>query len=177
MPDIYHGKIGVDQEEASHLMSNLDWQRAVEELRQAVEFLKTEGCEKVGSIGFCMGGALSLAAAQHCGVACAAPFYGTPQKVLCQPENVKVPVEMHVGELDSLRGFSDPGTMKTWADEINAAGGDATCFVYEKCGHAFINKGKMAVELRQMMGFPEPEQAAQEMAWKRLETFFNKHLT
>jgi carboxymethylenebutenolidase len=32
----------------------------------------------VGAIGFCMGGALSLAAAQLAGVDCVAPFYGIP---------------------------------------------------------------------------------------------------
>ena len=30
-------------------------------------------------VGFCMGGALTLIAAQHANVAAAAPFYGTPQ--------------------------------------------------------------------------------------------------
>ena len=75
IPDIYHGKLGIDKEEAHHLYSNLDWPRAVEELSQAVQFLKEEGSEKVGAIGFCMGGALAVAACQHCGIDCAAPFY------------------------------------------------------------------------------------------------------
>ena len=34
---------------------------------------------QVGVVGFCMGGALTLIAAQHANVAAAAPFYGTPQ--------------------------------------------------------------------------------------------------
>jgi len=76
IPDIYHGKIGIDKEEASHLMSNLDWQRAVAEITEAVTYLKENGATKVGAVGFCMGGALSLAAAQHCGIDCAQPFYG-----------------------------------------------------------------------------------------------------
>ena len=33
---------------------------------------------QVGSIGFCMGGALSLAAAQLANINCSVPFYGTP---------------------------------------------------------------------------------------------------
>ena len=33
---------------------------------------------QVGCIGFCMGGALTLAAAQHAGVDCGVAFYGTP---------------------------------------------------------------------------------------------------
>lgn len=176
VPDIYHGKIGIDKEEAHHLFSNLDWPRAVEELGQAVQFLKDEGSEKVGAIGFCMGGALAVAACQHCGIDCAAPFYGTPQKQLSQPENVKVPVEFHTGELDASKGFSDPETVRTWADEINQAGGNAVVYVYEKCGHAFINAGQRAVELREMMSFPEPPQSEQELAWSRVDGFFEKHL-
>merc|ERR1712176_1357552 len=63
VPDIYRGKIGVDAEEASHLMNNLDFVAAVEDLRGAAKYLKEEkGVTKIGVIGFCMGGALSLAA-------------------------------------------------------------------------------------------------------------------
>lgn len=35
-------------------------------------------------MGFCMGGALTFAAAQHAGVDCAAPFYGIPDPAICQ---------------------------------------------------------------------------------------------
>ena len=176
VPDIYHGKIGVDKEEALHLMDTLDWPRAVEELSQAVQFLKEEGSEKVGAIGFCMGGALAVAACQHCGIDCAAPFYGTPSKELSQPENIKVPVEFHSGELDDGKGFSDPATVGGWADEINKAGGSAASYLYENCGHAFINAGEHAVELRKMMDFPEPSTAVQDLAWSRVHAFFEKHL-
>jgi carboxymethylenebutenolidase len=33
---------------------------------------------QVGAIGFCMGGALTLLAAEYSGIDAAAPFYGTP---------------------------------------------------------------------------------------------------
>jgi dienelactone hydrolase len=107
IPDIYRGKIGVDKEEASHLHSHLDWQRAVEDVIEGVKYLRAEGAPKVGSIGFCMGGALSLAAAQHAEINAAVPFYGTPQPGICQPENVKAPVQFHFGALDEFSGFSD----------------------------------------------------------------------
>lgn len=38
----------------------------------------------MGATGFCMGGALAFCAAQHAGVAAAAPFYGTPNPAICQ---------------------------------------------------------------------------------------------
>ena len=62
IPDIYKGKMGVDKEEASHLMSNLDFQNAVKEISEAAAFLKNEGSPVVGITGFCMGGALTMGA-------------------------------------------------------------------------------------------------------------------
>eukprot|EP00959_Pyramimonas_sp_CCMP1952_P285440 5968136-Pyramimonas_sp.AAC.1 len=47
IPDLYKGKIGVDAEEASHLMNNLDFMNAVEEIKQGIAFLKAEGSAKV----------------------------------------------------------------------------------------------------------------------------------
>ena len=40
-------------------MNGLDWQRAVQEISECVEYLRREGCEHVGVVGFCMGGALA----------------------------------------------------------------------------------------------------------------------
>lgn len=65
------------------LMTNLDFPAAVKELGQAVSYLKGSGATKVGVVGFCMGGALTFAAAQHAGVDAAAPFYGCPDPAIC----------------------------------------------------------------------------------------------
>ena len=64
-------------------MSNLDFPKAVTELGEAAEYLRSTGSPKVGVVGFCMGGALSFAAAQHANVDCAAPFYGVPSPDYC----------------------------------------------------------------------------------------------
>ena len=49
--DIYKGKIGVDKEEAAHLLDHLDWKQAVGELKEAVAFLHSRGAKKVGATG------------------------------------------------------------------------------------------------------------------------------
>ena len=79
VPDLYKGKLGVDAEEASHLMNNLDWPAAVEELKITAKWLRDSGAPKVGVTGFCMGGALTMIATQHSeDVTCGAVFYGIP---------------------------------------------------------------------------------------------------
>ena len=62
IPDLYKGKKGVDAEEASHLMENLNWDHALYDLSDAAEHLLAEGSPTVGITGFCMGGALTLGA-------------------------------------------------------------------------------------------------------------------
>ncbi len=52
IPDLYRGKLGVDAEEAHHLMTNLDFVAAVDDIRGAAKLLKSEGTAKVRH--FCM---------------------------------------------------------------------------------------------------------------------------
>ena len=79
----------------------------------AATYLKKTGSPKVGCIGYCMGGALSLASIQHakdisCGVVC----YGLPPQAICDPTKVTKPVQGHFGEEDNLEGFSDAKSAK-----------------------------------------------------------------
>jgi carboxymethylenebutenolidase len=78
-PDIYRGKVAKNHEEAGHLLGGLDFVGAVQDIRGAVLHLKKLGCSKVGITGFCMGGALTVAAACSFSDADAVvPFYGIP---------------------------------------------------------------------------------------------------
>ena len=59
-------------------------------------------------VGFCMGGALSLASAVLAPqLSAAVVFYGTPPLALADPVNVRAPVQGHFGDLDAYKGFSD----------------------------------------------------------------------
>ena len=51
--------------QASHLYGALDWQNAVAEIKKVAAAAAAAGAPRVGISGFCMGGALSLAGAQH----------------------------------------------------------------------------------------------------------------
>lgn len=178
IPDLYKGKVGVDAEEASHLMNNLDFKAAVGEMTEAVAYLRSSGSAKVGVCGFCMGGALSFAAAQHAGVDCAAPFYGIPDPAICDPAAIKVPVQAHFGKLDTMQGFSDPESIKKVVDSMKAAGASVELFMYDGSGHAFMNalteKGRAKIK---EIGQAEPPEAEPKQAFDRLITFLKQHLS
>jgi carboxymethylenebutenolidase len=44
-------------------MTNLNFPGAVQDIKASQDFLRNEGSKKIAVVGFCMGGALALAAA------------------------------------------------------------------------------------------------------------------
>lgn len=182
IPDLYKGKLGLDMEEAHHLMENLDWPAAKEEICAAAKYLKDTGSPAVGCIGFCMGGALCLIGAQHSeAIACAAPFYGTPDPSICQTEKISKPIQAHFGELDTMAGFSDPAAAKKLEENLKAAGGaESTVFSYPGVGHAFMNSLPEPFDSfearKETTGMVPPIEEQTALAWKRVLEFFEKHL-
>ena len=64
-PDLYKGRLTNVPDEANHLMSGLDFPDAThQDLRGAARHLESSS-GKVAVMGFCMGGALTIAAAVH----------------------------------------------------------------------------------------------------------------
>eukprot|EP00930_Biecheleria_cincta_P081036 TRINITY_DN6962_c0_g2_i1.p1 TRINITY_DN6962_c0_g2~~TRINITY_DN6962_c0_g2_i1.p1 ORF type:complete len:274 (+),score=53.93 TRINITY_DN6962_c0_g2_i1:51-872(+) len=182
IPDIYKGKLGVDAEEAQHLMGNLNFPEAVTEIADAAAYLKSEGAPKVGVIGFCMGGALtlgSLAASED--ITCGVPFYGINFGLFDMKALATKPVQGHFGGLDASTGFSDPPTAQKLAYELKHVGNyDADIFFYNNVGHSFLNDMPAPYasfeEREAKLGFPPYNHEQAELAWRRLLQFFGKHL-
>ncbi|MBX3469386.1 MAG: dienelactone hydrolase family protein [Planctomycetes bacterium] len=161
-PDLYHGKKTLDAAEAQHLMEGLDWARATKEIQGAVKHLRAQGCEKVGVVGFCMGGALTVIASAHAGVDAAASFYGFP------PDKGAVdakaaPTVIFFGEKEEY--FSVPDA-QAWADGQRARGVPAEVVTYPGAGHAFFNDTRPEVYRKD----------AAEDAWARTLAHFQQHL-
>lgn len=113
VPDIYRGKCAKNREEAGHYMGGLDWKGALADIAGAKRFLESKGCTKVGILGFCMGGALTIASvASIPGFDAAAPFYGIPDLKHYNIENITCKFQGHFGEKDQMKGFSDPESGK-----------------------------------------------------------------
>ena len=71
-------------------MKDLDFKAAVEDIRGAYHHI-AKHCEKVGVIGFCMGGALAIAALSSIPeLKFGLPFYGIPDLSVFPIENIQV---------------------------------------------------------------------------------------
>lgn len=162
--DLYDGAVTTDREEASHRMNGLDWSAALDHVAGAIRFLSTHerSTGKVGITGFCMGGALTFAAAAALeGLGAAVPFYGIPGSF--EARGVKAPVLAHVANRDT---WATPDAMRAAAGAIRGAGGRAELGFYE-ADHAFMN-----------MARPEVYDAAcAERAWAGTIDFFRAELT
>lgn len=107
----------------------------------AAKYLLSKGCTKVGVTGFCMGGALSIAAAALVPqISASAPFYGIPGEALCDVGKIKIPLQCHFGELDDKVGFSSPKDVETLKAKLEAGGVNFELHIYN-VGHAFTHKG------------------------------------
>lgn len=160
-PDLYHGKSTVDAEEASHLMKGLDWERATQEIAGAILHLRqSEGCTRVGVVGFCMGGALTILSAALPGVDAYAAFYGFPPKGAAALDKIDVPGLIFFGEEETYFSTSDA---QHFAERQRCRGIDTEVVVYKGAGHAFFN------DTRKEAFHP---QAASD-AWRRTLTLFS----
>lgn len=148
-------------------MNDLDWKGAVQDIQGAVDYLKSKGVEKIGIVGFCMGGALSIAASVHVnGLNAAVPFYGIPSADLADPAKVRTPLQLHFGTADPLKGFSDLEAQKKLEEVLKANGRLFEFHRYEGADHAFANECS-----------PEKyNQKFAEIAYKRSIDFFTKYL-
>jgi carboxymethylenebutenolidase len=82
-PDLYArqgNKVTTDATEAGTLMGNLKDEVTLQDLRAAVAFLKNQSSvspQRIGVIGFCMGGTYALLAAENIpDIKASVPFYG-----------------------------------------------------------------------------------------------------
>lgn len=164
-PDLYHGVVVTEPDEARKLVMELDMDEAVREIQQAITFLRGQeyvAGPKVGVIGFCMGGRLALMTARvenQLGAVIA--FYGSPLK----PEEateVKAPIL-------GLYGAADQGisveSVRAMEAALQEAGIESEFHIYEGAGHAFFNDTR-----------PSYHREAAADAWPRALSWLRAHL-
>ncbi len=140
-PDLYHGTVTEEPDEAGKEMMALDLARAARDLSGAVDLLRAEsGQDKIGVTGFCMGGGLTLTLAcqRPDAVAVAVPWYGVIPWEGAQPDwaAVEGTIIAHIAEND---GMFSPEAAAELGATLDGLGKDATFHVYENGEHAFFN--------------------------------------
>lgn len=136
-PDLYHGTLPRSPEEAHRLELELNIGQAEKDLRGATERLRFVTGRPVATVGFCMGGALSLfaACANPKDVAACVVFYGGHPKVDFDFDHLAAPVLGHWAEKDD---FASPNIARFEA-ELGRRGKTWEFHSYPGTRHAFFN--------------------------------------
>lgn len=166
-PDLYHGKVTKEPNEAQKLMMQLDMPRAGRELAGAADYLasrpETAG-RGIGSIGFCMGGGLALTlACDSPHVRAAAPFYGGNPGPISKVANLGGPVFVAHAEND---GWITAQVREELRAALQQHGKEHEIKVYPDTDHAFFNDTRPEVYNRE----------AATDAWEKAVSLFRANL-
>jgi len=161
-PDLYKGRLTTEPDEANHLMTGLDFPAAThQDLRGATQHLKTQS-GKVAVMGFCMGGALTIAAAVHVPeVAAGVCFYGIPPKDFADPARIRVPFQGHFANKDD---WCTPAAVNDLEQVLKGAGVKHEIYRYD-AAHAFAYERSAAYDV-----------ASAYQAWDRMSAFMKKQI-
>ena len=161
-PDVYHGLTASNSEPdaAERLLMEMGRDRATAEVGAAVAELRRRGCERVATLGFCMGGALSLAASAVCPVEATVAYYGIWPR--SGERSITNPILVHVAEHEEHNWPALPAHFPSWFEGMD----NAEIHIYPGTPHAFFNDSR-----------PESyDRAAAELSWDRTIAFLREHL-
>ena len=166
-PDLYHGEVGKSPDEAGKLLMALNIGETEKDLRGAVNYLlahpATKG-GKIGTIGFCMGGMLSLfAATKNPSVGACVVFYGIHPAVKLELEGLQAPVLGLYAEKDS---YVTPAVVRQLEADLQARGKACEMKIYAGADHAFFNDTRQEVYRADYA----------EDAWRRVLAFYHAEL-
>jgi carboxymethylenebutenolidase len=167
-PDFYRGEATDQPDEAQQKMMALSMDQAEKDMRGAVDFLADhEGFEGkgVGSVGFCLGGGLSVwAAAANPKVAATVTYYYVMPHGKPDFSRIQAPVLGHFGTEDEFVSVEDA---KALVAEMREAGVEVSLEFYD-AGHAFFNDTNR-------LGTYDREAANR--SWQRTVDFLKQNLT
>jgi carboxymethylenebutenolidase len=166
-PDLYRGVVVDEPDEARKLAMELEHDKACSEIDSAARYLlgrEEVSGDKVGVIGFCMGGGLTLKVGCRSDVAGAAVvFYGRNPDPIDEVKNLNCPLLGIYGEADA--GIP-PSEVDRLRDALADAGKtDFDLHIYPDAPHAFFNDRRASYR----------EDASRD-AWEKTIRFFNEHL-
>lgn len=152
-----------NDDEGRELQRQRDRQEMTEDFVAAVEFLidHPDSTGKVGTVGFCFGGGMSMELAVRLPqLSAAVAFYGRHPDA-SRATDIRAPVMLHHAELDER-------VNATWPDfeaGLKAADRRYKNYDYAEVGHGFHNDTT-----------PRYDEKAAELAWQRTLEFFETNL-
>jgi carboxymethylenebutenolidase len=165
--DLYRGKVAANPDEAHELMRGVPQDRAQRDLKAAFEYLvsqKEVKPDRIGSIGWCMGGGYSLdVALLEPKLAATVINYG---HLATEPDSLKkinAPILGNFGAQD--RGIP-PSDVQAFEEALKKQGKKADIKIYPDAGHAFENPNNKD-------GYRAADAAD---AWKRTVAFLDSTL-
>lgn len=159
-----HGRTPADADSARSLMGDLEADRVMADLDAAHAWLEAQPAVakgRIGSIGFCWGGARSFAYATHNpALAAAVVAYGSAPDS-AHMSTIEAPVLGVYGENDArINADLDRVTR-----QMRAAGKSFEYDIYPETGHGFLKPGRRGSDGPQV-----------DRAWERILAFFGEHL-
>jgi carboxymethylenebutenolidase len=164
VPDLYRGKVARAADEATHMLSNLNFPDAAEQdIRGALQDLKQTSKKKVAVGGFCMGGALTLLAALRVPeMDAGACFYGLPPVAPVEFKKIKIPLICHFANQDD---WCTPARVNELENLLKQSKSSFEMYRYD-AKHAFMNEARPEVY----------DTASAKLAWDRTLSFLKKAL-
>lgn len=166
-PDLFHGQQTKSPDQAGKLMMAMNIDETAKDLAGAIDALlartETTGT-KAGTVGFCMGGALSLfAASKNSKVGACVVFYGGHPNVKPDLPKLQAPV---LGLYAGKDTFVSPAVVADLDRRLTALGKRHEFHTYPDAQHAFFNDDRPEVY----------DAAAAEDAWSKTIAFFRREL-
>jgi carboxymethylenebutenolidase len=165
--DLYRGRSTTDPGEAHELMRGMPEDRALADLEAGFNFLAGRNdvdAQRIGSIGWCMGGGYSLAfATSEPRLRAAVVNYG---RLVTAPAKLDA---IHAALLGNFAGADrgiPPADVRTFESQLKERHKEADIKVYDGKQHAFMNPNNKD-------GY---DAAATNDAWSRIDAFFSRTL-
>jgi carboxymethylenebutenolidase len=170
-PDLYRGKVAEDMKTASELRKGMPHDRALRDLKGAVDTLVAKdnvNKQRLGSIGWCMGGGYSLQLALHDKriKACTMCYGAVVTKAdMLKPLNATI-----LGIFAEQDMGIKPEMVAKFEEALKEAGKNVEAIKEFKAGHGFMRPGNPGGRN------PVYREAEAKQAWQDIDKFFAKTL-
>ena len=162
-PDLYHGVVTTEPDEARKQAMELGMRDAVGEIQAAIDYLKGQDVVngRFGIVGFFIGGGLVLQTAVHSSdIHAAVPFYGSPLSA-GEAAQVTAPILSFLGSRDGISASS----YEAMHAALTEAGVTNKFNLYDGAQHAFFNDTRASYD-----------EAAALDAWQQTLDWFEMYL-